>query len=38
MTGYCEHFAKESDYAINFARLHHLAAKAGVPFKRRYPV
>jgi sugar phosphate isomerase/epimerase len=32
---YCEHMAEERDYALNFARLHHLAAKAGVRFLRR---
>jgi len=32
---YCEHFADEGDYAVCFARLHHLAAKAGVAFTRR---
>ena len=34
---YCEHFSNEGDYAISFARLHHLAAKAGVQFWRRQP-
>ncbi|MBM4438074.1 MAG: sugar phosphate isomerase/epimerase [Actinobacteria bacterium] len=32
---YCEHLADERDYALNFARLHHLAAKSGVRFLRR---
>ena len=32
---YCEHFSSEGDYAICFARLHHLARKAGVRFLRR---
>lgn len=32
---YCEHMAEERDYALNFARLHHLASKAGVQFRRR---
>jgi len=32
---FCEHFSDEGDYAICFARLHHLAAKAGVRFLRR---
>lgn len=32
---YCEHFPNEGDYAICFARLHHLAGKAGVKFLRR---
>jgi sugar phosphate isomerase/epimerase len=32
---FCEHFSNEGDYAISFARLHHLAAKAGVRFLRR---
>jgi len=34
---YCEHFPNEGDYAISFARLHHLATKAGVQFRRRQP-
>ena len=34
---YCEHMAEERDYALNFARLHHLAQKAGVSFLRRGP-
>jgi len=34
---FCEHFANEGDYAISFARLHHLAEKAGVSFLRRSP-
>lgn len=32
---YCEHFRDEGDYAICFARLHHLAAQAGVRFLHR---
>ena len=32
---FCEHMAEERDYALNFARLHHLASKAGVQFLRR---
>jgi len=32
---YCEHMAQESEYALCFARLHHLAGKAGVQFLRR---
>ena len=32
---YCEHMAEERDYALNFARLHHLAGKAGVHFQKR---
>lgn len=32
---YCEHLAGEADYALNFARLHHLAGKVGVNFIRR---
>lgn len=32
---YCEHFANEGDYAIAFARLLHLARKAGVAFTPR---
>jgi sugar phosphate isomerase/epimerase len=32
---YCEHRGTERDYALNFARLHHLARKAGVRFLRR---
>ncbi len=32
---YCEHMSEERDYALNFVRLHHLAAKAGVRFARR---
>jgi hypothetical protein len=35
MPCYCEHFANEGDYAICFARLHHLAGKAGVAFRQR---
>ena len=32
---YCEHLPEERDYAVNFARLHRLADKAGVQFVRR---
>ena len=32
---FCEHMAEERDYALNFARLHHRASKAGVQFLRR---
>ena len=32
---YCEHLSHEGDYAVNFARLHHLAARVGVKFLRR---
>ena len=32
---FCEHMPTEQDYALNFARLHRLAEKAGVRFKRR---
>jgi len=32
---YCEHMPEERDYALCFARLHHLAEKAGVKFLRR---
>lgn len=32
VTVYCEHFADEGEYAINFARLHQLARKAGSSF------
>jgi sugar phosphate isomerase/epimerase len=35
MTCYCEHLPEERDYAVNFARLHHLAAASGLAFKRR---
>lgn len=34
---YCEHMAEERDYAMNFARLHHLSALAGVHFLPRSP-
>jgi len=34
-TCFCEHMAEERDYAVNFARLHRLADKAGVRFLRR---
>ncbi len=32
---YCEHMAEQRDYALCFARLHHLAGKAGVKFLGR---
>lgn len=32
---YCEHLASEAEHALNNARLHHLAGKAGVRFLRR---
>jgi len=32
ITVYCEHFADEGEYAINFARLHQVARKAGKSF------
>ncbi len=32
---FCEHLPEERDYALNFARLHHLAAQTGVRFLRR---
>jgi hypothetical protein len=32
---FCEHLPEERDYALNFARLHHLAQKAGTRFLRR---
>jgi len=35
MPCYCEHMSHEREYALNFARLHHLAQKAGVAFHRR---
>ena len=35
MPCYCEHMDEERDYALNFARLHRLAANAGVRFLRR---
>ena len=37
MPCYCEHITEERDYAINFARLYHLARKADVSFLRRTP-
>jgi len=36
-TCYCEHMREERDYALNFARLHRLAEKAGVRFLPRTP-
>ncbi len=35
VTCFCEHMSEERDYALNFARLHRLAQKAGVRFLRR---
>ncbi len=35
MPCYCEHMSEERQYALNFARLHHLANRAGVAFRRR---
>ena len=35
MPCYCEHMPEERDYALNFARLHHTASKAGVRFLPR---
>ena len=32
---YCEHLDSEGDYAINFARLHHIARDVGCSFMRR---
>jgi sugar phosphate isomerase/epimerase len=32
---FCEHLSEEGDYAINFARLHKLAADNGLSFTRR---
>ena len=32
---YCEHMETEKDYALNFARLHHIAKKNGLEFKAR---
>jgi sugar phosphate isomerase/epimerase len=32
---FCEHLSEEGDFAINFARLHKLAADLGVSFARR---
>lgn len=34
---YCEHLASEGDYAVNFARLHRLAAELGTSFLTRSP-
>ncbi len=34
---YCEHMSQESDYALNFERLHKRAEIAGVRFQRRNP-
>jgi sugar phosphate isomerase/epimerase len=36
-TGFCEHLPAEGDYAVNFARLHRLAAEVGAPFIQRVP-
>jgi sugar phosphate isomerase/epimerase len=35
MPCYCEHLQAEGDYAINFARLHHIARTVGVAFVAR---
>ncbi|MDA1193204.1 MAG: TIM barrel protein [Candidatus Poribacteria bacterium] len=35
MPCYCEHMATEKDYALNWARLHHLARKSGTRFLTR---
>jgi sugar phosphate isomerase/epimerase len=35
MTCFCEHYTEERDYALNFARLHHRAKKAGLAFLPR---
>ena len=35
---FCEHIDTEKDYALNFARLHYVAKKAGVSFRRRHVV
>lgn len=35
ITTYCEHLEEEGDYAINFARLHHLASELGTSFVPR---
>ena len=35
ITCYCERMTEERDFAINFARLHHLASKAGTGFLKR---
>ena len=32
---FCEHIELETEHALNFARLHYRANKAGVRFKRR---
>ncbi|HDZ21577.1 hypothetical protein LCGC14_1099470 [marine sediment metagenome] len=34
---YCEHLATEADYALNFARLHHIARVVGTSFAPRMP-
>lgn len=35
---YCEHLDLEAEYALNFSRLHYIADKAGLSFKRRAAV
>ena len=35
---YCEHLPNEADYALNFARLHHIAQKVGAGFLPRVAV
>ncbi|OGB67146.1 MAG: hypothetical protein A2Y94_11755 [Caldithrix sp. RBG_13_44_9] len=32
---FCEHLYSENEYKVNFSRLHQLAQKAGVEFRRR---
>ncbi len=32
---FCEHLELETEYALNFSRLHYIAEKVGVSFKRR---
>ncbi len=36
-TCYCEHLSTEAEYAENFARIHAIADRVGVPFLRRTP-
>jgi hypothetical protein len=35
LTCFCEHLHSEGLYAVNFARLHHLAESVGTRFLRR---
>lgn len=37
MTTFCEHLQNEGEYAVNFARLHYMAAELGGGFVRRQP-